>query len=121
MLILTISARSIHNSQIPNVTVKRLTQDDFAINSTLTSGEEVTAHQKRLAIPKSIIDSGEVYIITRIYINGEERNAARLVSPQIGTSNEESYEVTGGIDRRDLIIIESNKKIKDGDEVFIVD
>lgn len=121
MLILTISARNIHNSQIPNVTVKRLTQEDFAINSILKSGEEVTTYQKRLAIPKNIIGSGEVYVITRIYVNGEERDAARLVLPQIGAENEGFYEVTGGIDRRDLIIYDSNKKLNDGDEVFVFD
>jgi hypothetical protein len=121
MLILSILARDIHNSQIPNVTVKRLTQENFTINSTLRSGEEVTTHQKRLSIPKSIIDSGEVYVITRIYINGEERDAARLVFPQIGAENEKFYVVTSGIDRRDLVIFDSNNKLKDGDEVFIVD
>lgn len=119
MLILTISARDIHNSQIPNVTVKRLTQEDFAFISILKNGEEVTTREKRLAIPKSIIDSGEVYVITRTIINGEERDAARLVFPQIGVENEEFYEVIAGVDRRDLVIFDSNKKLKDGDEVFI--
>lgn len=120
MLILTISARSIHNSQIPNVTVKRLTQEDFVINSTLQNGEEVTTIQKRLAIPKNIINSGEIYIVTRIYINGEERDAVRMVFPQIGAENEGFYEVTSGIDRSNLVIFDSNKKLKNGDEIFIV-
>ena len=120
VLILTIWARGIHNSQIPNVTVKRLTQEDFVINSILQNGEEVTTIQKRLAIPKNIINRGEIYIVTRIYINGEERDAARLVFPQIGAENKEFYEVTSGIDRSNLVIFNSNKKLKNGDEVFIV-
>ena len=94
--------------------------EDFTINSAPSNGKEVTTHQKRLAIPKSIIFSGEAYIITTIYINGEERNAVRLVFPQIGAENEEYYEVTGGLDRRDLVVINSNRELEDGDEVYIV-
>lgn len=120
ILILTISARNIHNTQISNVNVKRLTQEDFEFKSTLINGEEITSQHKRLAIPKSIVDKGEVYVITRIYINEEERDAARLVFPQIGTENDEFYEVAGGIDRRDFVIYKSNKKLKDGDEVYII-
>lgn len=119
MLILTVLARDIHNSRIPNVTAKRLTQEDFEFKSIFINGEEIISQHKRLAIPKNIVDRDEVYVIRRIYINGEERDAARLVFPQIGTENEEFYEVTGGIDRRDIVIYESNKKLKDGDEVYI--
>jgi hypothetical protein len=112
MLILTISARSIHHSQIPNVKVKRLTMEDF-------SGGSWT--DKRPAIPKNIIEKGEVYIIANIYINGEERKAARLVYPQLGAENKEYYEVTGGLDRRDLLIVDSSKELNDGVEVYIVE
>lgn len=119
MFIFTLTARTIHNSQIPNVTAARLTYEDFEIEYTLESGQVMTSMQKRLAIPQSVYDKGDVYIITTIHINGEERTAVQKVHLEIGNENNEFYEVVNGLTGLEIVVINSDKELITGNEVYI--
>jgi len=105
---------------LPNVTVQRLTQEEFEFTFIHEELGEITTNRSQLAIPKELYDKGEVYILTVIYINGERRDAVRQVFPQIGEENEVFYEVTGGIGRSDFVVFESSKELTDGAEVYIL-
>ncbi|MCL2018966.1 MAG: hypothetical protein FWG70_04325 [Oscillospiraceae bacterium] len=126
MVVLTVTARDIHNALLPQVTARRLTQEDFEFVIDFEyDGIPQTAviTQKRLAIPKELYNpdtSDAVFVVTTIYINGEERVGVRRVVPQTNEKNEGFYEVTGGISRSDFVIFTSSKVLEDGAEVFIL-
>jgi hypothetical protein len=121
MFVLTVSARDIRNSMLPNVTARRLTQEEFEFTYTVEGYEEEFAATKRaLAIPKELYDRGEIFILTVVVVNGERRDAVRQVFPQIGAENEDFYEVTSGIDRSDFVVFDSSKKLENGAEVFVI-
>ncbi|MCL2634614.1 MAG: hypothetical protein FWD34_08900 [Oscillospiraceae bacterium] len=120
MFVLTVSARTIHNSQIPNVTATRLTREDFIIEFEYDGGTFKTT-QKRLAIKKSIYDSGEVYAVITIIINGEERDGVHRVYPEIGAENEEYYEIISGVWGNELVVVSSDRELTDGGEVCVVE
>lgn len=109
MTVLTFTARDIHNSRLPHVTAKRLTRELF--------GDGFT---RKLALPKELTEGDGVFIITSRIINGEKRDIARRVVLTTGQEDEEFYEVTGGIMGNELVIIESDRGLRDGDEVFVV-
>lgn len=109
MAALTITARSIHESMIPNVTAKRLSREIFG-----------DSYVRKLAAPKALTESGEVFVITVRVVNGEKRNFAQKVQLAFGAENEAFYEITGGMMGNELVIFESDRDIHDGDEVFVV-
>ena len=120
MLILSTFARDIHNYLIPNVSVKRLSQEEFPVTFTIEGGQEIISYKKKLAIPKEIYDKGEIYAITEKYINGEKRNAARRIFLEVGDEYEGFYEVVSGISTSDFVITDSNKPLAEGDEVYLL-
>lgn len=107
MTVLTFTARDIHNSTLPHVTAKRLSQVAF------------NDYSRTLAIPKEIIDNGDVFIIGTRIINGEKRNVAQKVTLTLGLENDDYYEVIGGIIGNELIIFSTDRELENGDEVFV--
>jgi hypothetical protein len=121
MIFLTLSARGIHNARIPNVTVQRLTREEFEITRVTSDGFVHTFTQRLLAIPKDLYYSGEIFIITPIIINGERRDAARRVTVTTGEgTNENFYSVVQGIDFNHMVIIQSDRDVVHNGEVFVV-
>lgn len=106
---LTFTARSIHQSMIPNVTAKRLTRELF--------GDSYT---RELAAPKMLTEDGDVFIITSRIVNGEKRSFAQKVQLQLGIESEMFYMVTGGMMGNELVIFASDRELSDGDEVFVI-
>jgi hypothetical protein len=119
MLVLTFTARDIRNSMLPNVEVRRLTQEEFEFTYIFME-QEYTSTQSRLAIPKKLYNSGDVYVLTTVQINGEPRDAVRRAFPQVGAESGDFYEVTGGINGNAFVVMESNRVLTDGAEVLIV-
>lgn len=122
MVILSFSARVIHNRMIPNVTTFRLPYVKFEIPHYMQNGQLSFIEESYLpAIPKSLYEQGEVYYIDYQIINGEERTVARAATLIIGIENDEYYEVTDIGIQRVLFIKTSDKPLHDGIEVHIVD
>lgn len=121
MIFMTFSARAIHNTMIPNVTVFRLTHEEFKYVSTMEDGlESYTYIKQLLAIPKEIYEQGEVFTIDYQKINGEERTVARLTNIQVGDKNDAFYEVIDPFIMNELFIGYSSRDIQDGDEVYVM-
>jgi hypothetical protein len=75
---------------------------------------------ERTAVPKDMYDSGFLYIVVPGMKNGDERTFARKINLQIGSQNENYYEIAENYyDASQLFIIESNKEIQDGTEVYV--
>jgi hypothetical protein len=120
MVILTLTARAVHNSLIPNVVAERLTRQDFVIETEQEDGYISSYTRKGLAIPKSLYDSGEVYALVKIYVNGEERDAVKRVNVEIGAENDGYYEVISGMWGNEQVVIESDAELSEGVEVFVI-
>lgn len=124
MIMLTLFARKIRNYFIlPNVSIKRLTTEQFEINTVMEDGTKYTVVESELAINKEVYDKNdEFFIIEYRNKNGELRSYAKLINIVIDGENAVSYRVLSEkstITKRDYLIITSNKALSDGDEVFI--
>ncbi len=137
MLILTFTARKIHNASLPRVRTASLTYEVFMDSLGKEAGSEhesVTEktgkgdQSERIAsydigsygIPRQIYDNHKVFILSKEMINGEERDIAREVADLvIGRSNDTSYEVIEGLSALDQIIISGQELVQDGCEVYV--
>lgn len=122
MIFLTFFARGVHNRMIPNVKVARLTKEEFLYERVFDDGTTRTATKLANAVPKRMYDKDFLYVVVQGFKNGDERTFAQKVSLQIGTHNDEYYEIIEQFyDMNRLFIIESNKEISDGTEVYILE
>ena len=120
MIFLTILARDIHNRMIPNVTVGRLTKEDFELERTLEDGTIIPITKQCIAVPKHMYDNDFLYIIVPGEKNGDQRTFVRKISLQVGAQNDKYYEITDPFfDMSQSFIMESNKEIQDGIEVYV--
>lgn len=122
MIFLTLSARAIHSKMIPNVTVSRLTNEQFEYEYFLTDGiTRRTGTKQLLAIPKELYDQGNIYVIANTEKNGDMRTSAQLIKIEIGLENDDYYEVINEyFDIKLRFIVHSDEDIQEGDEVYIV-
>lgn len=120
MLILTASARIIHNSTLPKVTVGYLEGQRFQQNESYNEKDILTKVLISIGIPKTLYESQHVYILSKEIINGEERNIAReVMNLEIGRSSDTHYEVIKGISGIDLVILTGGELVEDGQEVYV--
>jgi hypothetical protein len=115
MIVLTFTARSVHNARLPHVSVKRLTRESYTV---YREGSMITYRQ--ISISKTLYDEGEVYTIFSRIVNGEKRDFARKVILRIGQELEDFYEVIDGLLGYELVIFDSDKPLNNGVEVFVV-
>lgn len=121
MLILTFTARAIHNRMIPNVRASRLSRVKFQHEQVLEDGTVRTVSQMSYAVPKWMVEQDFLYVVVQGMKNGDERTFARKLSLILGAENDGYYEIAEQFyDTGRLFIMESNKEIKDGTEVYLV-
>lgn len=119
MIILTITARKVHNNMIPNVKVSRFSIEQF--NSSTDKGSQKNiSTQECMAIKKKIYNQGEIFIISLEEKNDEMRAFVHKTKLVTGRESDKYYEVTNIYDPETKFVIESNQKLQDGDEVYIV-
>lgn len=114
--VLTFTAKSIRESMLPHVTAARLTRENFSVQ--LQSG--VTVNSKKLAIPKDMLGSGELFIVAERVVNGEKRTFAQKINIKTGLENDGFFEVTGGLLGNEFLILTSDRPFSDGDEVLFI-
>lgn len=118
MIFFTFTSQSIHIKNLPHVKVRKLSKEIFYQDMT---GETVgAAIIETLAIPKELYEGGEIYIVHLKEKNGDQRTFAKKIVVEVGLENEDYYQVKDISLSGQQFIIESDKEIKDGDEVFVV-
>ncbi|NLC20072.1 MAG: hypothetical protein GX757_12815 [Clostridiales bacterium] len=121
MIFLSFTARSIHNRMIPNVRVTRLTREKFQYEKSFEDGTVRTVVRSSYAVPKWMYDQDFLYVVVPGIKNGDERTFARKISLPIGSENDDYYEIAEQFyDVNRLFIIESDKEIQDGTEVYVI-
>lgn len=122
LLFLSAFADEIHYARLPQVTAETLKKQSFSYTVTLDNG--FSASQTRLvsALPKDIVDSGQVFIIRTDVKDDFIYYYAQKVSVVIDTEqkNDDYYAITGGISSRDLVILTGYETLSDGDEVALL-
>ncbi len=115
MLLLTFTARQIHNLQLPQVQVGYLEQKLFPI--ALGDAKE-QGLRSGLALAKELTEK-PVYVIYEAEKNREMRTFVRQVQPITGVEREGYLEVLDGIGYRDRVVLRSSIDLWDGAEVSI--
>ena len=116
MLFLTISARPIHNASLPQVTVEKLSSVQFPFEYTDENGNVMTGTKSALAIRSDLLGS-DVFILYQREKNGDLRDYVRLAEIEMGEEYNGFTEVLSGIGYGDKIVVNSDTKLCDGDEV----
>lgn len=117
MLILTLSARHIHNAFLPKVETGRAQQAPFPFEYIDESGAVQTGTQMKLSVTGEQLDNG-IYVIYSAVKNGEKRNFVRLADIAVGSEYNGFFEVISGLNSSDRIVISSDGELYDGAEVL---
>lgn len=120
MLFLTVAAKDIHNARLPHVTAGSLSRQDFEHMVTPEGGMPRMVTSSLPAIPKELVDSGQVFSVYTEERNGMTYTYARRVSVTVSFENDMYYAVDGGIAFSDRIIFSGYEELEDGCEVYIV-
>lgn len=120
MLVLTLIAVNVHNARLPHVTASRLGSQEFKTEVTLEGG--YTREVKRLVIgvPKELVDTDSVFVLTNREKNGMTYYYCRKVKVTYSLENEKYYAVENGISSMDTVILSGYEELTDGCEVFWV-
>jgi len=118
MLFLTFFAGKIHESSLTKVTSSRPEQKLFPYEYTDENGEPQTGSVQKIAIPKSMLESG-VYILYSAEKNGTKRSFVRLAPVQTGEERDGYVEIVSGIMFSDRIVTDSTGELYNGAEVSV--
>lgn len=112
MLLLTLGARSLHESRLPKVTVTSPEMKAFRVENYETFSP---------ALPQELADSGRIFVISEEIINGEPRQIARLVSDlETGGLSSDGYrELKNGPSTLTKVIVDGREELSGGEEVLI--
>lgn len=120
MLILTFTAKDIHNARLPKVTASRLATQKFEHSFKTEEGMMRIVTRSSMGIPKDIVDSGQVFSIYSEEKNGMRYTYAVRIPVEVSVENEEYYAVDSGITSQDMIILSGYEELEDGCEVYVV-
>lgn len=118
MLILTFTARSIHERNLPHVTVSYLEQELFPSEYMDENGELQMGLQSRTAIPKKLTEQ-PIFVVYKAIKNGEERDFVREVQILTGIEENGYLEVISGIGYNERVVVSTSAELTDGAEVVI--
>lgn len=118
MLFLTMFAEKIHENTLPKVTAARPERQLFPYEFTGENGETHTGSIEKIAVPKSMLDSG-VYVLYSSEKNGTKRNFVRLADIQTGEEAGGFVEIVSGITPIDKIVVNSSKDLFNECEVML--
>lgn len=117
MLLLSFTAKRMHQSSLPKVQAATLEYQYFVDEETQEGAQFLGF---AYGLPKKLYDDGIVFIISNEVVNGEVRTIARrVVDLKLGRENEDYYEVIEGISYGVQVIMSGDETIQDGDEVLI--
>lgn len=122
MLFLSAFADDIHYARLPRVTAETPKKQSFSYTITLNNGASSSQTNLFPALPKDMVDSGQVFIVRTSVQDDFTSYYAQKVSIVIDTEkkNDDYYAITDGIFSRDLVILTGYEALSDGDEVALL-
>ncbi|MCM1568825.1 MAG: hypothetical protein NC081_05185 [Roseburia sp.] len=118
MLVLTFTARSIHERNLPQVTAEYLGEALIPMEYVDENGETQTGTTSRMVISRELTQQ-PVFVLYKDIKNGEERDFVREVQLVTGVEREDLLEVVSGIGFRDRVVVSSTGELVDGAEVTV--
>lgn len=121
MLLLTVFAKNIHNTRLPQVTAARPGKQDFTYTITVEDFTD-TRIGSFTALPKAMVDENKVFIVRTVEEEDFTYYYAKQIFVSIDTSKEnaEFYAVSDGIDISDIVISSGYEALIDGDEIYLI-
>lgn len=114
MVVLSLSARAIHNSRLPHAEVLTAAKQDFTCTFADENGNILSAARRAVGIPKSLTDN-EIYVIIQKEVYGETRNYACCTEVMMydGYYSEEYNAVMYGLSAGDKLIISADRPLSE--------
>ena len=118
MLILTFSARTIHEAMLVHVQTIELKTRMFDINEIRSDGTSVATRSKCYALPAEIARQEEIYVVITQEKNEEERTFAQRAFWELGKEQDGVYPIIRGYNGEE-VIVEMRGLVMDGAEVIV--
>lgn len=118
MVILTFSARAIHNASLPHVTAEKLSQQQFPFEYADDTGALLSGTKSTLAVRTELLEK-DLYVLYQSEKNGEMRDFVRLAVIEKGVEYNGYTEVLSGIGFGDKVVISWDKELYDGCECVV--
>lgn len=121
MLLLTLTAKDIHNARLPQVTAGRPEKQFFSYTDTM-EGNAIERTISCTALPKDMVDSGKIFILQTITKGDFTYYYAQQCFVTIDTEKQHTdyYAISNGIDSWDTIILTGYENLQNDDEVFLI-
>lgn len=121
MLLLTLFAKDIHNTRLPQITAERPGKQKFTYSFTFED-YTTTRTGSYTALPKAMVDSGQVFTLKSVVEDDFTYYYAEQVSVIIDEtkSNPDYYAISEGLDSRDIVIMTGYETLSDGNEVCLI-
>lgn len=109
MLVLTFTARTVHNAGLPHISAARVQTASFPVEGGFAQALAVTTEQ---------YEQG-VYLLYKTTVNGEQRDFIRRAEIVPGQEYEGFVEVVSGLSLADKIVVESDRELREGEVVVV--
>ena len=121
MLLLTLTAKDIHNARLPQVTAGRPEKQFFSYTDTM-EGNPIERTISCTALPKDMVDSGKVFILQTITKGDFTYYYAQQCFITIDAEKQHAdyYAISNGIDSWDTVILTGYENLQNGAEVFLL-
>ncbi|MGN0505165.1 MAG: hypothetical protein ACI4FZ_01290 [Lachnospiraceae bacterium] len=122
MLLLTITAKDIHNARLPEVTAGQPGRQNFTCTVTAEDGTRREVTRSYTALPKDMVDSGKVFTLRSVVEGDFTYYYAEALSITVNTAMENSdyYAVSDNSIFWNSVILTGYEALSDGDEVFLI-
>ena len=117
MIFFTFFSQNLYNQTLPKVAVTKTRMMEFPVTVFLEDGSEFETTKREIAIPKQVLEGTHLFLLDQT----EEGYYVRKREIQLGVELEYWVEVIEGIDKNHRIILGSDRELKDGMKVILVE
>lgn len=119
MIVLSLSARVIHNTRLPHAETLTVKKQDFICTFADENGNILSASRRAVGIPKAL-NNHEIYVIIQEEVYGETRYYAHKVDVMMYDEydSEEYLAVMYGLSAGDKLIVSTDRPLEDHIEVY---
>lgn len=117
MVLFTLFAKSLNRQTYAKVIVTKMREKQFEVPTTLEDGTEFMQLRTEYAVPAYVLHGMEAFVL----VETEEGSYVKKVTVQLGATANQWYEVIDGIEKKDKIVMASDRELEDGMKVIRVE
>ena len=119
MIVLSLSARTIHNNRLPYAETLTVNKQDFICTFADENGNMLSVTRRAAGLPKNL-NFHEIYVIMQEEVYGEIRYYAQRKDVMLyeNYDSEEYLAVMYGVSAGDILIVSADRPLEDHIEVY---